>query len=226
VGEAQRVVTYPLKACPTHGYSLPRYRPAQGVPVPTAILGKKAWMPTSLLDDTGDGAVCPNDPSLVLPGGSFSEASGNLYLMTTYTLQHKMEFVRAWRSSGKSQEAFCREHPAGVASRTLRSWARAVRRPDDALATARTVVAEAADKLAALLASIEAGIDGQQADAVVAPATPPSPAAAVCRVAEVARSEPSSTPGGVSNHQGVEPSVGLQAQARMPRKKSYFSDCE
>lgn len=74
--------------------------------------------------------------------------------MKRFSTEEKLTVVRAWRVSGQSQAAFCAAHP-GIAARTLRTWVRACRGPDDSLVRARAVVANAVNELSAVLKAID-----------------------------------------------------------------------
>jgi hypothetical protein len=76
--------------------------------------------------------------------------------MSTITFEQKKVIVEEWRASGQTQEAFCRSHPTARAPRTLRAWAREVRRPEEGLERALARMGEAVQDVMAIVTGMHA----------------------------------------------------------------------
>ncbi len=124
-------------------------------------------------------------------------------------------FILAYRQSGLSQEVFCRTHTTGVSPRTLRSWARLTRRPEEVVARAKAVVADAIAELTSILATMET--DGAVATTSNQDVVHDDNASAAgsCRVAEVAESH--------EHGRGSDPATPQPqpTQVRLPMPPAY-----
>ncbi len=88
------------------------------------------------------------------PGRIHLPTGSNLQVMPRYTIQQKLDVVAQWEASGLPQDAFVRDHPVRISSRTLRDWVALARRPEKALARQRAVVAHALDEWKAIHAAM------------------------------------------------------------------------
>lgn len=116
--------------------------------------------------------------------------------MAQLNVEQRMEVVAAWRSSGKTQEEFCRGHPAAMSARTLRHWERQFRRrPEESLRRCRAVLADAAREVSELLAAVDVALEslpGEPHTTATAPA-----AVGPCRAAEASAASGQSAPSAV-----------------------------
>ncbi len=74
--------------------------------------------------------------------------------MGKFTIQEKLDVVAQWETSGASQDAFLRDHPSQISSRTLRSWIGLLRRPQAFLERQHEVVARAVAEWTAIQAAM------------------------------------------------------------------------
>jgi hypothetical protein len=76
--------------------------------------------------------------------------------MALRSLQQRLAVVSEFRSSNRTQSAFCRDYPDGKLSpRTLRSWLTALKRPEEALARQHAVVADALERWTSIQAAMQ-----------------------------------------------------------------------
>jgi len=141
-----------------------------------------------------------------MPPGKFRIESGNLEGMKLSN-DDRAAFILGYRQSGLSQEEYCRTHTTGISPRTLRSWARLTRRPEEVVARVKAVVAEAIAELTSILAAMEAAGTLAPTPNPDAIADEHDPAAGTCRAA----------PQDVSHDHGVADTVApLSPPRRIP----------
>ena len=115
----------------------------------------------------------------------------------TITFEQKKFVVEVWRASGRTQQEFCQNHPARLAPRTLRAWAREVRVPEEGLERALARVAESVQEVSVIMRAIQ-NARGHLSEPAIAPTATTVPAAA--------RGRPASPPAGEPEAQ--EPAAG------------------
>ena len=78
--------------------------------------------------------------------------------MDSFSTQRKLEFIQAWRSSGRTQEQQCAiyREQGGPSSRCMRSWIATLSKPRGIRDEARAIVARALRDLQDLLQALDA----------------------------------------------------------------------
>ena len=169
-----------------------------------------------------DGEVRPPLPGRgcrpAASGSGSAGAASNLWLMPKLTAQDRADIVAAYRSSRLTQEEFCAQY-TGISPRTLRSWARAARRPPEALARARSIINSAVEELQALLNVMDAQADDLAADIQGDVIDVGEAAAGVCRAAV----EEAPLADGETPPPQLSPPTPAQARLAMPPAHTWMA---
>jgi len=150
--------------------------------------------------------------------------------MKSFTTEQKLEFIRAWRLSGLSQEQYSasRRAEGGPSPRCLRSWMASLLKPQGLHAEVRAIVARGVYDLHELLRALDAvetvqngesGSDDVSAEAAVpsraATSTPasavPNPADREVNAATVEAQDPAAARGQVVGQTRLEDGASVSA---------------
>ena len=144
-----------------------------------------------------------------------------------FTMQEKLAFIEAWKSSGLTQDEYCaaQRDQGGPSPRCLRTWMATLVKPQGVCAEARAIVARAVGDLQALLLALDA-VQGEQVT-VAARADGKDdgvPAAAPCRTAGADANSDASEPAAAECRAATDAESHQQSDTLLPDLVMKFGE--